>query len=221
MKAKKIIFSYSGGKDSIYALYKLLKNPDYEVVRLFSTLSKEYKRVSFHGFSEEILDAQARAMGLAIDKIFISKSDTIDEYAQKLESYLLESKNKGINLVAYGDIFLEDLKAFRIKSLAKVNMSPVFPIWGTGTKENILDFIDLGFKAVLTCIDTNVLDESFLGREIDEGFIADLPDNVDVCGENGEYHTFVYDSPIFKMPILFEKGEIKRRENYLYMEVRI
>lgn len=216
---KKILFSWSGGKDSSYALYKLLKEGSYSVECLFTTLSEEYKRVNFHAIPAKLLDEQAKALGFPIDKAFISKSNDIDEYAKKLEPYLQKHKEKGINTIAYGDIFLEDLRDFRIKCLEKIPMDSIYPIWKVNTLDTLKEFVHLGFKGILTCIDTNVLDKSFAGREIDADFIKDLPPNIDPCGENGEFHTFVYDGPIFKYPVSFEKSEILQIDNFCYFSI--
>jgi len=216
---KKILFSWSGGKDSAYALYKLQQENDYSIASLFTTLSQEYQRVSFHAIAVHLLETQAKAIGLPLDKAFVTKSDSIDEHAAKLEPYLLKHKNNGIKTIAYGDIFLEDLRDFRIKSLAQIGMDSIYPIWKTNTAENMKKIIDLGFKVILTCVDLNVLDKSFVGREIDEDFLKDLPSNVDPCGENGEFHTFVYDGPIFKEKINFKKGEIVQKESFCFCDL--
>lgn len=217
---KKILFSWSGGKDSALTLYKLLKEGKYSVETLVTTLSEEYKRVNFHAIPADLLDTQAKAIGLPVDKIFITKSEDIDEYAKKLEPHLKKYKYNDIETIAYGDIYLEDLRDFRIKCLEKIGIDSIYPIWKTNTAENLKEFVDLGFKAVLTCVDTNVLDKSFVGREIDYQFIKDLPSNIDPCGENGEFHTFVYDGPIFKYPVDFQRGKILQIDNFCYFEIR-
>lgn len=216
---KKAIFSWSGGKDSAYALYKLLEENNYSVKALFTILSEEYQRVNFHAILPSLLDKQAEAIGIQLDKAFITKSNDIEEYAKKLEPFLLKHISNNIKTIAYGDIYLEDLRSFRIKCLKKIGMDSIYPIWKTNTKDNIKDFINLGFKAILTCVDTNILDKSFVGREIDDNFIKDLPKNVDSCGENGEFHTFVYDGPIFKHPIKFTRGKILQIDNFCYYEI--
>lgn len=216
---KQIIFSWSGGKDSAYALYKLLKEDKYSIKCLFTTLSEEYQRVNFHAIPPNLLDAQAEAIGLKLDKVFITQSNNINEYADKLEPYLLTHLDKGIKTIAYGDIYLEDLRDFRINCLKKIDMKSIYPIWKTNSTQNIIDFINLGFKAILTCVDANVLDKSFVGRDIDPQFIRDLPKNVDPCGENGEFHTFVYDGPIFKEKINFTKGEIVNINSFYYCDI--
>lgn len=217
---KKILFSWSGGKDSAYTLHKLLSEDNYSIESLFTTLSEEYQRVNFHAIPTNLLEAQAEVIGIPIYKAFISKNESIDEYAKKLEPHLLEYKKMDIKTIAYGDIYLEDLRDFRIKCLDEIGMDSIYPIWKTNTTENIIDFVNLGFKAILTCVDTNVLDKSFAGREIDEQFIKDLPAGVDPCGENGEFHTFVYDGPIFKYPIKFTVGKIIQIDNFCYYEIK-
>lgn len=218
-KKNKILFSWSGGKDSSLALYKLMQKGEYCIESFITTLSEEYKRVSFHAVPAELLEIQAQAIGIPLDKAFISKSNDIDEHAQKLEPYLIKHRDKGLDTIAYGDIFLEDLRDFRIKYLEKIGMNSIYPIWKTDTAKNLREFVDLGFKAILTCVDTNVLDKSFVGREIDEQFIKDLPKNVDPCGENGEFHTFVYDGPILKKAVNFKKGRALQIDNFCYFEV--
>lgn len=211
-----ILFSWSGGKDSALALYKIQQEDKYSIQSLFTTLSEEYRRVNFHAIPPELLELQAKSIGISIYKAFISKSENIDEYAQKLEPHL---ENTGIKIIAYGDIYLEDLRNFRIKCLEKIGINSIYPLWKTDTANNINEFIDLGFKAILTCVDTNVLDKSFAGREIDKQFIKDLPKNVDPCGENGEFHTFVYDGPIFKNAVNFKKGKTLQIGDFCYFEV--
>ncbi len=217
---EKIILSFSSGKDSIFTLYQILKTDNYDIFKLFTVLSKEYKRVNFHSINYNLLDLQAKALGFNLDKLFISKSSTIDEYAKKLEPLLLQYRdNYNIKKIAFGDIFLEDLQQFRIDSLKKIDLTAIFPIWNFNTYELMLKFIDLKFKSIITCIDTNVLDISFLGRTIDKEFISDLPKDIDICGENGEYHSFVYDGPIFHSPVKFHKGSIVKVDNFAYLNL--
>ena len=218
---EKIILSFSSGKDSIFTLYQLLKDAKYDIFKLFTVLSKEYKRVNFHSINSTLLELQAKALGFNLDKLFISKSSTIDEYAKKLEPLLLQYRdNYNIKKIAFGDIFLEDLKNFRINSLKKIELEPIFPIWHINTQELLTKFIDLKFKSIITCIDTNLLDISFLGRTIDKKFISDLPKGIDICGENGEYHSFVYDGPIFSSPVKFHKGSIVQVDNFAYLDIK-
>jgi len=166
-----------------------------------------------HGVRRILLEKQAESLGLPQEKVFIPKSSSNDEYEKEMRKTLLLYKARGIKSVAFGDIFLEDLKKYRENNLSKVDMKAVFPIWKKDTRELAKRFISSGFKAVVTCVDTKLFDEKFAGRDFDEKFLSELPKNVDPCGENGEFHSFVYDSPIFHEPILFEKGEIVLRDN--------
>ncbi|MEI7474944.1 MAG: hypothetical protein WCK67_09220 [bacterium] len=218
---EKICFSWSSGKDSCLALYKLLSHPqysDYEVNMLFTTIS-EYDRVSFHGVHRILIEAQAHSLNLPIYSPVITTCNSVKEFTEKLEKELQIISEKNIKTLAYGDIFLEELRADRLKTLSKFNMSAIFPIWKHDSKRLLTEFLDLGFKAIITCIDSKVLDKSFVGRVLDYNFINDLPPNVDICGENGEFHTFVFDGPIFREPVLFTKGDISLRNSFYYIDL--
>jgi uncharacterized protein (TIGR00290 family) len=214
----KVIFSWSGGKDSAYALYQLQKNSAYEINSLFTTFS-EYNRVGFHGVSKELMQQQADLIGINLISPVIETCENIEEYALKLEKHLELFPKSNISTIAYGDIFLEDLREYRLKTLDKLGIKAVFPIWKQDTKAIINDFIDIGFKAITTCVDSKVLDKSFVGRTIDKDFINDLPKNVDPCGENGEFHTFVFDGPILNSPVNFFKGDISLRNGFYYCDL--
>jgi len=212
----KVIMGWSGGKDSALSLYYTLKNKYYEVVSLLTTISEEYGRITMHGVREELLEKQAQSIGIPVKRVYISKEDGFEEYNKKMEYTMRAFLKEGVKGVVFGDIFLEDVKKYREENLAKVGMFGIFPLWGKNTKEIANGFIELGFKAVLSCVDGTKLDESFVGREYNSDFVSLYPDNLDVCGENGEFHTFVYDGPIFKYPINFEKGEKTFRDNRFY-----
>ncbi|KKN60953.1 hypothetical protein LCGC14_0526950 [marine sediment metagenome] len=209
---KKVLFSWSGGKDSALALYEIQKDPAYEVVALLTTVTEDYDRVSMHGFRTELLVAQAASLSLPLKQIKISKDATNDDYENRMRESLTQFQNDGVLSVVFGDIFLEDLKKYREDKLAQVDMGAIFPLWKKDTKELANKFINTGFKALITCVDTNVLDARFTGRDYDTDLLNDLPAGVDPCGENGEFHTFVYDGPIFKEPLGFERGEVVLRE---------
>ncbi len=210
---KKVLFSWSGGKDSALALFEIQNNPDYEIVSLLTTVTEDYGRVSMHGFRTKLLEAQAASLSLPLKQIKISKEATNDEYENQMRESLEEFQNKGVHSVVFGDIFLEDLKKYREDKLAQVNMGAIFPIWKKDTSELAEWFINASFKALITCVDTKVLDARFTGRDFDTDLLNDLPAGVDPCGENGEFHTFVYDGPIFGSPLRFQKGEVVLREN--------
>ena len=211
--AEKVLFTWSGGKDSVLALYELEIKHDYEVVALLTTLTEDYDRISMHGVRSLLLERQANSLGLPIEKVYISKNSSNQEYEANMREVLQKYLTFGISSVVFGDIFLEDLRKYREDNLSKIGMKAVFPIWKRDTAELAHEFIDLGFKAVVTCVDSKVLDKIFIGRLFDEQFLSELPANVDPCGENGEFHSFVYDGPIFKERVSYERGEINLRDN--------
>jgi len=213
---EKILFTWSGGKDSAMALYELLKSKSYDIPALISVITEDYNRVSMHGVRRVLLEQQVASLGLYLEEIYISKDSPNDEYEQKMREVLLRYKSKDIVSIAFGDIFLENLKKYREDNLSKIGMKGIFPIWKRDTTELANAFIDLGFKAAVTCIDPKVLDRSFVGRIFDKQFLHDLPSNIDPCGENGEFHSFVFAGPIFKNEILFDFGEITLRENRFF-----
>lgn len=221
MAKEKIILCWSGGKDSSMSLYELRRSGDYEVVTLLTTLTEPYDRISMHGVRRVLLEEQAAAVGLPLEKIFISTGASNTEYEEKMKTALLRFKSEGITKVAFGDIFLEDLRAYREANLAKVGMSGVFPIWKRETTELSKSFIAAGFKAVLTCVDTQKLDSMYAGRLFNSRLMDDLPPAVDPCGENGEFHSFVYDGPIFKKEVEWVPGERVLRDNrFCFFDLR-
>lgn len=209
---KKVLFNWSSGKDSSLALYKLLQNKEYKVEYLFTSVSEKYNRISMHGVRKELLEQQAISIGIPLKILSLPETPTMESYNQAMKNALIPLVNEGIAFSAFGDIFLEDLKKYREEKLADVGLKGLFPLWKIDTRELINEFLDLGFKTIVTCVNSEFLDQSFVGRVIDEKFIQDLPKNVDVCGENGEFHTFTFDGPIFKTPVEFEIGEIVYRE---------
>jgi uncharacterized protein (TIGR00290 family) len=233
MKIKeKVLLAWSGGKDSALALYELLQNDGYDVAALLTTVTEDYGRISMHGVREVLLDCQAESMGLPLEKVYITKDSSNEEYEARMAEKLAHCRDQGIPSVAFGDIFLEDLRRYREEKLAKANMKAIFPLWKRQTEEIAREFIRLGFKAIITCVDTHALDavgdarraplqfKDFVGREFDEDFLSELPQHVDPCGENGEFHSFVYDGPLFKEPVRFTKGEIVLRdERFCYCDL--
>ena len=217
---EKVLFAWSGGKDSAMALYELQKSGIFDIVSLLTVMTKDYGRISMHGVREELLDLQAAALGLDLEKNYITKNSDHKEYELCMKETLIRYKSQGVEAVAFGDIFLEDLKRYREEHLREVGMRGIFPIWKRDTKELANTFIDLGFKSVITCIDSKVLDMRFSGRLFDRQFLSELPSGVDPCGENGEFHSFVYDGPIFKNPVPYSPGEtILREERFYYSEL--
>ncbi|MBL7890922.1 MAG: diphthine--ammonia ligase [Bacteroidia bacterium] len=206
IKKEKVIFCWSGGKDSALALYKILNDESFEVVSLLTTLNETYRRISMHGVREELLDEQAQKIGLPLVKIYV-KEGTNTEYEQKMEEVLLNFKSKGVDQVVFGDIFLEDLRAYREKNLSKIGMKARFPLWKKDTSVLVNEFLDLGFKTIVCCVNDSSLDDKKVGVKLDSKYLKNLPEEVDPCGENGEFHTFCYDGPVFKEPVKFDIGE--------------
>src|SRR3989339_454980 len=213
---KKTLFAWSGGKDSSLALYKLQKNKDYSISALLTTVTEDYDRISIHGVRRILLEQQAQSLSLPLEKVYISKTSSTEEYEAKMREKLNIYKKLGVSSVAFGDIFLEDLKKYRQERLSEAGMSGIFPIWKRDTTDLANTFIDLGFKAIVTCVDTNTLGKKFVGRLFDRKFLSGLPVGVDPCGENGEFHSFVYDGPIFQKRIAYKKGRIVLRNKRFY-----
>ena len=209
------IMSWSGGKDSSYALHKVLQEGLYDVKYLLSTFNGNYNRLSMHGVREELIAAQAASIGIPLLKVYVYEASNA-EYEKQMQEILLQAKAENINHVIFGDIFLEDLRQYREQKMATINMHCVFPIWKTDTKWMVNDFIAKGFKTIVCCINDGYLDGSWCGRMIDDSFVNDLPPSVDTCGENGEFHTFCFEGPIFKKPIKIIKGE----KTYKALEIK-
>jgi uncharacterized protein (TIGR00290 family) len=197
---QKAIFCWSGGKDSSLALYKVLQQKQFEVCYLLTTISGKHKRVAMHGIREELLDAQAAAIGIPQLKVY-TYEPTNEAYEKAMETTLLRAKEEGIEHVLFGDIFLEDLRQYRERNLEKVGMKAVFPLWKQDTGKLIDEFLALGFKTVVCCVNANCLDKQHVGKLLSRAFIKSLPAGVDVCGENGEFHTFCFEGPLFKYPV--------------------
>ncbi|ELR70114.1 hypothetical protein C900_03799 [Fulvivirga imtechensis AK7] len=208
MNKKKISISWSGGKDSAYALYQLLQSREYEIDSLHTVFDADLKRVGLHGVPEHLIEAQAQAIGFPLRKIYLSKDNSHDTYERTIREFCLKLKAQGIDHVMYGDIFLEDLKAYRDLQLGTVDMEGVYPIWKLNTRELMLNFINDGFKTCVCAANTTMFDKSQAGKTIDDNWLNHLPENVDPCGENGEFHTFVYDGPLFKQPVKFTLGDV-------------
>ena len=205
------IFNWSGGKDSALALYKVRQAGHYAIQTLLTTVSTPYQRIAMHGVRTALLERQAAALGLPCRQLLLPEMPSMATYEQLMGDTLRELQSAGATAAIFGDIFLEDLRHYREASLALLGLEAVFPLWGVPTGELIREFIGLGFRTITTCVNEHYLDRSFVGRVIDEDFLRDLPAGVDPCGENGEFHTFVFDGPLFSQPIVFEKGEVVRR----------
>ncbi len=215
-----ILLAWSSGKDSAFTLHHLRNDNHYQVVALLTTLTVDYDRISMHGVRRSLLEQQAASLGLPLEIVTITKGASNEEYETQMAATLTCYQQKGVNAVAFGDIFLEDVRQYRLDNLSKLGMEGVFPLWLKDSHELVRSFIDLGFKSVITCVDTKVLDARFAGRVIDDAFLTELPEGIDPCGENGEFHSFAYDGPIFKQPIPFQLGErVLRDERFAYVDL--
>jgi uncharacterized protein (TIGR00290 family) len=214
-----ILFCWSGGKDSAMALYTLDQQRHFRVVALLTTVTETYERIAMHGVRRELLRRQAESLGLPLHEVSIPPQCVNSVYEARMEEALGVFHRQGVRKVAFGDIFLEDLRAYREKNLARIGMTALFPIWKRDTRELIRFFHQQRFRAVAACVDPKVLDPSFAGRELDESFFRDLPFHADPCGENGEFHTFVFDGPIFQSPVPVRTGEVVNRDGFVFCDL--
>ena len=217
-----VVMSWSGGKDSVMALHELLGVSECEIVELMATVSEEYRRVSHHGVREELLDAQAAAIGIPLHKVYLPSGQgggcSNEVYEAIINRVMDGYKARGVNTVAFGDLFLEDLRAWREANLAKAGIRGLFPIWKRNTTELAREVIRLGYKAYVSCVEAHV-GPGFVGRLYDEKFLSELSSTIDPCGENGEFHSFVFDGPIFRTPVAVEVGELVTRDGRFYADL--
>jgi uncharacterized protein (TIGR00290 family) len=219
MKEKAVV-AWSGGKDSALALHEILESGRYEVQELLTTVTRDYDRISIHGVRSVLLEQQAKALGFPLEKTFISKGASDEEYESELLKALKRQRDAGVSSMVFGDIFLEDIRKYRERMLVKVGVKGVFPLWKKDTRALARRFIELGFKAVIASVDSEVMVKDFVGRVYDERFLSDLPENVDPCGENGEFHSFVYDGPIFRERVSFTQGvKVLREKRFYYCDL--
>jgi uncharacterized protein (TIGR00290 family) len=214
-----ILFCWSGGKDSAMALHSLLEQDQFRVTALLTTVTEGYDRISMHGVRRELLERQAQSIGLPLHEVRIPPHCVNPIYEARMEEALRKHFDQGVRKVAFGDIFLEDLRAYRERNLARMGMTALFPIWKRDTRELIREFHANRFRAIAVCIDPKILAPSFAGRELDESFFRDLPPHADPCGENGEFHTFVFDGLIFHSPIPVRTGEIVARDGFVFCDL--
>jgi uncharacterized protein (TIGR00290 family) len=209
----KAIMSWSGGKDSTMALYEIQRAGVWEIQGLLTTVTRDYDRVCMHGVPTAVLEQQAAALGLPLEKVYLDASGSQEAYEAKMRTYLADCRDRGIETMIFGDLFLEDVRHYRERNLAQAGMEPVFPLWGQDTRALAERFLHAGFRAIITCVDLQALTQGFVGRRYDPAFLADLPPEADPCGERGEFHSFVYDGPLFRSPVLFQTGRTVIREN--------
>jgi uncharacterized protein (TIGR00290 family) len=218
-KPEPILFCWSGGKDSAMALHTLLQQKHFEVVALLTTVTETYDRIAMHGVRRELLQRQATSIRLPLRQVFIPPHCVNAVYEARMEEALRFFYKQDVRKVAFGDIFLEDLRTYREKNLGRIGMTALFPIWKRDTRELIRFFHQQRFRAITACVDPKVLPPSFAGRELDDSFFRDLPPNADPCGENGEFHTFVFDGPIFQSPIPIRAGEVINRDGFVFCDL--
>ncbi|HTZ32815.1 MAG TPA: ATP-binding protein [Methylomirabilota bacterium] len=214
-----VLFCWSGGKDSALALDSLRQNPQFEVAGLLTTVTEGFDRISMHGVRRELLHRQAESIGLPVEEVLIPPNCSNAIYEMRMAEAMQRCRARGIDHVAFGDIFLEDLRAYREEKLLQADMRALFPVWKIDTRELAARFLRDGFRAITACIDPRKLNASFAGRELDASFFRDLPADVDPCGENGEFHTFVFAGPIFRHPIPVQTGAIVERDSFIFCDI--
>lgn len=214
-----IALCFSGGKDSVMALWEIQKRGECRVTELVTTVTDAYDRVSMHGVRRELLRRQAESLGIPVTVVVVPPQSSNAIYEREMGMAFSRIREKGIRRIAFGDIFLEDLRAYRERQLEAVGLGCFFPLWKKPTRPLARTFIDGEFRAVTVCVDPKVLDGSFAGRRFNSAFLDDLPPQVDPCGENGEFHTFVFDGPTFSRPIEFTEGQRVRRDGFHYCDL--
>jgi uncharacterized protein (TIGR00290 family) len=217
-----IVLSWSGGKDSSLALQALRADPRFEVVALLTSVTRGYDRISIHGVRRALLEAQARAAGLPLHEVVLEPQSSNDAYEAAFAGAVAELRATypGLRRIAFGDLFLEDVRAYRERLLAPLGIEAYFPLWGENTNALARRFIDDGFRARLVCVDTTQLDGTYVGREFDRVLLGDAPADVDPCGERGEFHTFVSDGPVFGAPVAYTLGErVLRDDRFAYQDL--
>ena len=214
-----VLMSWSGGKDSCFALYEIQRARNYRVAALLTTVTRDYDRISMHGVRRQLLEQQAASLGLQLHQVLISKEASNEEYEMEMAQAFSIYREQGIDSIVFGDLFLADIRAYREQFLARHSMRGLFPLWQRDTTAFIREFVESGFKAVVTCVNSAVLNQSFAGRIIDEAFLSALPSHVDPCGENGEFHSFVFDGPIFREAIRFSAGETVLRNSFWFCDL--
>ncbi len=215
----KAVMAWSGGKDSAYALWRLQQDKRYEVTGLLTTLTEGFDRISMHGVRRELLAAQAEALGLPVREVWIPPGASNTTYEERMGAAVSQMLTDGVEAVAFGDLFLEDVRAYREKMLAPTGLAAVFPLWEAPTAALARRIIADGFRATLACVDPRTVPAEFAGREYDEALLEEMPREADPCAERGEFHTFVYDAPNFAAPIAFTRGEVVEREGFVFADL--
>ena len=217
----RVLLSWSSGKDSAWALHALRQRDDVEVVGLLTTLNLAANRVAMHAVRDRLLDEQARATGLSVFKVLLPWPCSNEQYEVLMADAVGHAVADGVTHMAFGDLFLEDIRAYRERQLEGTGLTPMFPIWGIGTDHLANEMIASGLRARVTCVDPKQLDPSFVGRVWDASFVADLPEGVDPCGENGEFHSFAFEGPMFDEPIEVVPGEVVERGGFVFADLTL
>jgi len=216
---RRVVLSWSSGKDSAWALHMLRQQGEVEVVALLTTLNKTAGRVAMHAVRDELLDRQARAAGLPVWKVMLPWPCPNEEYEALMTGVFERARSEGIDEFAYGDLFLEDIRAYREARHEGAGIGCRFPLWGIATSQLARDMIAGGLKATITCVDPKQLDPRFAGRAFDEQLLAELPAGVDPCGERGEFHTFAHAGPMFAAPVAITPGEVVERDGFVFADL--
>jgi uncharacterized protein (TIGR00290 family) len=216
---RKTLMSWSSGKDSAWALYQLQKNPEIDLVGLFCTVNKEFNRVAMHGVRVELLQKQADSIGLPLEIIEIPYPCSNSDYENIMGAFVKKAKQDKIEHFAFGDLYLEDIRNYREEKLKDSGIKAIFPIWGIPTNELSREMINCGLRTVITCIDPRQTPKEFAGKEFNDSFLDSLPETIDPCGENGEFHSFVFDGPMFKEQINIVVGDIVQRDDFVFADI--
>ena len=216
---KQVLLSWSSGKDSAWTLHRLLQDHDAQVAGLLTTINETANRVAMHAVRRALLEAQAEALGLPLRVIPLPSPCTNLEYERIMSQACRQAVMEGIEAIAFGDLYLTDVRKYREQQLRGTGLEPLFPLWGTPTSELASEMIASGLQAKITCVDPRVLDPAFAGREFDASFLTDLSPHVDPCGENGEFHSFVYNTPEFREPLDIRVGEIVERDGFIFADL--
>lgn len=216
---KRTLLSWSSGKDSAWSLHLLRQRGEYEIVGLLTTFNREANRVAMHGVRRQLVEAQAEAASIPLWDVDLPSPCSNTDYESIMKETCKAAVRAGVEYVAFGDLFLGDVREYREKQLEGSGLEPIFPVWGIPTNELARTMIASGLKAKLTCVDSQSLSPEFVGREFDEQLLSDLPSEIDPCGENGEFHSFVYAGPIFRRALPIELGEIVTRDRFVFADL--
>lgn len=217
---KKVWVSHSGGKDSMLALHRVLEREDVEVTALLTTITESFERSTTHGIREELVELQAEQLGIPLHKVFLPEDPTTKNYNQRISDAYQAAKDEGVTHIVFGDILLKDVRDYRENQVKEAGLEAIFPLWGEPTNQLIHEFIELGYETIITTIDPKIVPQSFLGEKITVDLLERLPSDIDVCGENGEFHTFVVNGPRFKEPLPYQVSDHKHEGPfYTYIDI--